>query len=239
MAGRLVFELFIFSIPFLVFGLYVLVTTNAEVEGRRKWPIQILFLIGLGLATAVWFLLILLEKKERDVCHEPARFENGVIIPARDYPCEQNVRDVGVPLKRDPSCRRALMAHPIRMILQRSRRAIRKPLNPTAPMTPIDPISPSWLSGEGTQAVMAALDAARPGGSRFVGGCVRNVFRGTKRKAFAPCRPASITARSRPSIRAAHSRSRRCAAMSRRTGAGLWSRSLRTGRRTPRAAISA
>ena len=46
-------------------------------------------------------------------------------------------------------------------------------------MTPIDPISPSWLSGEGTQAVMAALDAARPGGSRFVGGCVRNVFRGT------------------------------------------------------------
>ncbi|MEH6808065.1 MAG: DUF6111 family protein [Hyphomonas oceanitis] len=102
MAGRLVFELFIFSIPFLVFGLYVLVTTNAEVEGRRKWPIQILFLIGLGLATAVWFLLILLEKKERDVCHEPARFENGVIIPARDYPCEQNVRDVGVPLKRDP-----------------------------------------------------------------------------------------------------------------------------------------
>ena len=46
-------------------------------------------------------------------------------------------------------------------------------------MTPIDLISPSWLSGEGTQAVMAALDAARPGGSRFVGGCVRNVFRGT------------------------------------------------------------
>ncbi|MEH6808064.1 MAG: CCA tRNA nucleotidyltransferase [Hyphomonas oceanitis] len=46
-------------------------------------------------------------------------------------------------------------------------------------MIPIDPISPSWLSGEGTQAVMAALEAARPGGSRFVGGCVRNVFRGT------------------------------------------------------------
>tara|TARA_R110000787_G_scaffold24931_14_gene70219 strand:+ start:2228 stop:2644 length:417 start_codon:yes stop_codon:yes gene_type:complete len=102
LAGRLVFELFIFSIPFLVFGLYVLVTTNAEEEGRRKWPIQILFLIGLTLATIVWFALILFEKKERDVCHEPARFENGVIIPTRDYPCEQNVRDVGVPLSRDP-----------------------------------------------------------------------------------------------------------------------------------------
>lgn len=48
-------------------------------------------------------------------------------------------------------------------------------------MIPIDPIAPSWLRADGTQAVMAALDAARPGGSRFVGGCVRNVFRRTSR----------------------------------------------------------
>ena len=44
MAGRIVFELFIFSIPFLVFGLYLLATTNAEQEGKRKWPVNILFL---------------------------------------------------------------------------------------------------------------------------------------------------------------------------------------------------
>ena len=85
MAGRLAFEVFIFSIPFILFGLYVLATASAEEEGKRKWPV-----------------LIALEKKERDVCHEPARYENGVIIPARDYPCEQNVRDVGVPLRKDP-----------------------------------------------------------------------------------------------------------------------------------------
>ncbi|KJS35811.1 MAG: poly-A polymerase [Hyphomonas sp. BRH_c22] len=46
-------------------------------------------------------------------------------------------------------------------------------------MTPIERIAPPWLSHPGTQAVMAALEVARPAGSRFVGGCVRNVFRGT------------------------------------------------------------
>jgi hypothetical protein len=102
LAGRLAFEVFIFSIPFILFGLYVLATASAEAEGKRKWPIQILFLSGMALATITWFVLIALEKKERDVCHEPARFENGIIVPARDYPCEQNVRDVGVPLKKDP-----------------------------------------------------------------------------------------------------------------------------------------
>jgi hypothetical protein len=69
LAGRLVFEAFIFSIPFILFGLYLLATASVEQEGKRKWP---------------------------------ARFENGVIIPARDYPCEQNMRDVGVPLKKSP-----------------------------------------------------------------------------------------------------------------------------------------
>lgn len=101
MAGRIVFELFIFSIPFLVFGLYLLATSNAEQEGKRKWPINILFLCGIGLATVAWFILILMEPKERDICHEPARMENGKLIPARDYPCEHDVTNVGVPRERD------------------------------------------------------------------------------------------------------------------------------------------
>tara|TARA_R110000764_G_scaffold5427_2_gene21465 strand:+ start:2661 stop:3884 length:1224 start_codon:yes stop_codon:yes gene_type:complete len=46
-------------------------------------------------------------------------------------------------------------------------------------MTPIERIAPPWLTHPGTRAVMAALEAARPAGSRFVGGCVRNVFRAT------------------------------------------------------------
>jgi poly(A) polymerase len=41
-----------------------------------------------------------------------------------------------------------------------------------------DRIEADWLTAPGTRAVMAALEAARPGGSRFVGGCVRNTLRG-------------------------------------------------------------
>ncbi len=35
---------------------------------------------------------------------------------------------------------------------------------------------PDWLAADTTRAVIAALEAARPGGSRFVGGCVRNTL---------------------------------------------------------------
>jgi poly(A) polymerase len=41
-----------------------------------------------------------------------------------------------------------------------------------------DRIEASWLNAPGTRAVMAALEAAHPGGARFVGGCVRNTLRG-------------------------------------------------------------
>jgi poly(A) polymerase len=38
----------------------------------------------------------------------------------------------------------------------------------------------AWLTAPETRAVMAALDAKLPGGSRFVGGCVRNTLLGQK-----------------------------------------------------------
>ncbi len=96
MAGRLLFEVFVFSLPFLVFGIYVLATRSAEDAGKRKWPIQMLFAIGLTLATIVWFGLIALEPRERDTCVEPARYENGQLIPQRTYPCERHTEDVGI-----------------------------------------------------------------------------------------------------------------------------------------------
>ena len=45
-------------------------------------------------------------------------------------------------------------------------------------MTRTDLSSAPWLDWPGTRAVMAALEAARPGGACFVGGCVRNALRG-------------------------------------------------------------
>ncbi|MEQ9505180.1 MAG: DUF6111 family protein [Hyphomonas sp.] len=100
MAGRLLIELFIFSLPFLVFGTFLLATQSAEDAGRRKWPVQMLFLIGIGLATAAWFIMIALEPRERGMCIEPARVENGVVVPARSYPCEHRPEDVGLPSAR-------------------------------------------------------------------------------------------------------------------------------------------
>lgn len=45
-------------------------------------------------------------------------------------------------------------------------------------MTLPDRLSADWLTAPASRAVMAALDAARPGGARYVGGCVRNTLRG-------------------------------------------------------------
>jgi hypothetical protein len=100
-AGRLLFELFVVSLPFLVFGIYVLATRSAEEAGARKWPVQLLFAIGVVLATLAWFVLIALEPREQGMCIEPERVENGVVIPARSYPCEHRPEDVGVPRSRE------------------------------------------------------------------------------------------------------------------------------------------
>lgn len=52
-------------------------------------------------------------------------------------------------------------------------RAKRRP-----PMTPPDRLKAAWLNAPANRAVMNALEAVRPGGSRYVGGCVRNTLRG-------------------------------------------------------------
>ena len=100
MAGRVRFELFIFSLPFLVFGLYLLATRSAVDAGQRKWPVQLLFAIGLALATIARFVMIELEPRDRGMCIEPERVENGVVVPARSYPSEHRPQDVGIPRPR-------------------------------------------------------------------------------------------------------------------------------------------
>lgn len=45
-------------------------------------------------------------------------------------------------------------------------------------MNPPPRLQASWLQASPTRAVMQALESARPGGSRFVGGCVRNALLG-------------------------------------------------------------
>lgn len=45
-------------------------------------------------------------------------------------------------------------------------------------MPPPETLRAAWLKAPSTRAVMGALETARQGGSRFVGGCVRNALRG-------------------------------------------------------------
>lgn len=101
MPYRIAIQLVFFLLPFIAFGLYVLATADAEREGRRKWPIQALFLTGLALTTAVWFFKIFTEDSERNLCIEPPRSENGQIIPSRTYPCERDA-NFGVPTTNAP-----------------------------------------------------------------------------------------------------------------------------------------
>ena len=102
MAGRILFELFFFSIPFLVFGLYVLATTTAEHEGRRQWPVNMLFLIGLGLAVVAFFAMTFLEKREPEMCQKPTRYVDGKLVPGEFYPCAHDLKDAGRAGSEDP-----------------------------------------------------------------------------------------------------------------------------------------
>jgi hypothetical protein len=102
LAGRILFELFFFSIPFLVFGLYLLATATAEQEGRRKWPINVLFLAGLGFAVVAFFVMAFFDKRTPELCQKPTRYVDGKLVPGEVYPCPHDLKDAGRPGSDDP-----------------------------------------------------------------------------------------------------------------------------------------
>ena len=105
MARQIVISLVLFTLPFILYGIYRLLVTDAEVDGRKTWPINLLFGSGVVLAIAgygVMLSIALTTERERDVCYEPARFEDGVLIPAKTVPCEKDLTGVGMPAREDP-----------------------------------------------------------------------------------------------------------------------------------------
>jgi len=62
MGPRLLFQLFFFALPFIMFGLYRLAVAEAEQEGRKPWPIRVLFGIGLLLAVGSWVFFIAIDR---------------------------------------------------------------------------------------------------------------------------------------------------------------------------------
>ena len=92
------FELAMLLTPFVLFGIYRMAVTDAKIEGKKAWPITALFGAGLGLAVLAWAFLILREDRSL-ACSEPAYTdpETGAIVPARNYKCDVEFEDLGVP----------------------------------------------------------------------------------------------------------------------------------------------
>ncbi|MEL7546768.1 MAG: hypothetical protein AAGJ84_08960 [Pseudomonadota bacterium] len=102
MATRLFFQLFFFILPFLAFGVYRVAIAEAELDGRKPWPIRWLFGIGAGLAVASWLLFIFIDRGGEAYCYTPSRMVDGEIIGGERYPCERDLTGIGSPANRDP-----------------------------------------------------------------------------------------------------------------------------------------
>ncbi len=97
MTTRILLQLFFFLMPFIAYGVFRWSTRNVR-DWKKSWPLQLLFVLGLLLALASWLVAIALQpEQKRDICIEPPRFENGVLVPAREVACKQDVANSGQP----------------------------------------------------------------------------------------------------------------------------------------------
>ncbi|MEC7288506.1 MAG: hypothetical protein VXW22_00205 [Pseudomonadota bacterium] len=102
MGARILFQLVLFTLPFILFGVYRLAITEAEQEGRKPWPIRLLFGVGLALAVGSWLVFIFIDRGGREECYRPTQIVDGVVVPGERYPCEKDLGSIGIPKTEDP-----------------------------------------------------------------------------------------------------------------------------------------
>jgi len=102
LGARILFQLVLFTLPFILFGVYRLAIAEAEQEGRKPWPIRLLFGAGLVLAVGSWLIFIVLDRGGREECYRPTQIVDGVVIPGERYPCEKDLGSIGQPRTDDP-----------------------------------------------------------------------------------------------------------------------------------------
>lgn len=102
MTYRLIFELVLFLMPFAAFGLYRLARQEALEEGRKPWPITVLFIAGAVLAILAWVVLIFIDRGSGETCYERKRLVDGVMVGGEEIPCEKERSTLGSPASRDP-----------------------------------------------------------------------------------------------------------------------------------------
>ncbi len=82
-------QLLFFLLPFVIFAIWRYATRNTR-DTKKAWPLNLLFVSGIGLGIAAWIVLIVNEPKlEREMCVEPAKVVDGELVPARQVPCSE------------------------------------------------------------------------------------------------------------------------------------------------------
>jgi hypothetical protein len=82
-------QLLFFLLPFVIFAIWRYATRNTR-DTKKAWPLNVLFVSGIGLGIAAWIVLIVNEPKlEREMCVEPAKVVDGELVPARQVPCSE------------------------------------------------------------------------------------------------------------------------------------------------------
>lgn len=105
MAPRVLLQLVFFLLPFIMFGLYRLAIAEAKEEGRKPWPIRVLFGIGFVLAIGSWIAFIFIDQTAgREECYRASFTDpaTGEFVPGERYACEKDFEQIGVPRSMDP-----------------------------------------------------------------------------------------------------------------------------------------
>lgn len=99
MPRLVLFELAMLIIPFALFGLYRLAVHDAEIEGRKAWPLTALFAAGIVLAILAWLVLLAREDRDPNLCDGKAQFDptTGEIVQGTDYECDLKPAQIGAP----------------------------------------------------------------------------------------------------------------------------------------------
>lgn len=100
--SRVFLQFALILLPFILFGLYRLAIAEAEQEGRKPWPIRVLFGTGLALFLISWFGLLMLDRGGEAMCYTPRELVDGEIVGGEAYPCEKDISQAGIPRSDNP-----------------------------------------------------------------------------------------------------------------------------------------
>jgi hypothetical protein len=85
MTRRILVELVLFLLPFVLFLIYR--AASRELKVRDRWPLTALAITGAVIAVVALLAEPLLAPSQKGKCYVAARYEKGVTIPAKEVDC--------------------------------------------------------------------------------------------------------------------------------------------------------